>query len=315
MGCTSPLPVGRRGTMKIATLFLSILLPLASAFPLFEPSYHPIVVWHGLGDSAYAEGMQEFAKELREAFPGIYVHVVALGQDATSDQRAGFFGNVNDQASTVCTDLSAVPELANGFDAVGFSQGGQFLRAYVERCNAPQVRNLITFGSQHQGISDLPACKPGDFFCRLAEGALRGGIYTDYAQSNLVTAQYYRDSKSQENYQRYLEANYFLTDINNEKKEGRNATYKANLEKLDNFVMLMFDKDTTVEPKQSSWFATYPVPSEDKQGAAQDKLEVLPLRQSEIYLEDRIGLKALDKRGAIKMEREFSTLEKVLASC
>lgn len=236
--------------MKIATLFLSILLPLASAFPLFEPSYHPIVVWHGLGDSAYAEGMQEFAKELREAFPGIYVHVVALGQDATSDQRAGFFGNVNDQVSTVCTDLSAVPELANGFDAVGFSQGGQFLRAYVERCNAPQVRNLITFGSQHQGISDLPACKPGDFFCRLAEGALRGGIYTDYAQSNLVTAQYYRDSKSQENYQRYLEANYFLTDINNEKKEGRNATYKANLEKLDNFVMLMFDKDT-VSPSVS----------------------------------------------------------------
>lgn len=57
------------------------------------------------------------------------------------------------------------------------------------------------------------------------------------------------------------------------------------------------------------------MPSEDKQGAAQDKLEVLPLRQSEIYLEDRIGLKALDKRGAIKMEREFSTLEKVLASC
>ena len=57
------------------------------------------------------------------------------------------------------------------------------------------------------------------------------------------------------------------------------------------------------------------MPSKDKQGAAQDKLEVLPLRQSEIYLEDRIGLKALDKRGAIKMEREFSTLEKVLASC
>lgn len=57
------------------------------------------------------------------------------------------------------------------------------------------------------------------------------------------------------------------------------------------------------------------MPSKDKQGAAQDKLEVLPLRQSEIYLEDLIGLKTLDKRGAIKMERESSTLEKILASC
>lgn len=234
--------------MRIAALVWSILVPLASALPLFAPAYHPIVLWHGLGDSAYAEGMVELANELREAYPGIYVHIVALGADAGSDQKAGFFGNVNDQVSTVCSDLSAVPELAEGFDAIGFSQGGQFLRAYVERCNVPQVRNLITFGSQHQGIADLPACKPGDFLCRLAEGALRGGVYSDYAQSSLVTAQYFRDSKTQETYQRYLEANHFLTDINNELEDSRNATYKTNMEKLDNFVMLMFNKDVVSLP-------------------------------------------------------------------
>ena len=51
---------------------------------------------------------------------------------------------------------------------MGFSQGGQFLRylvlldflkgkaddirGFVERCNKPPVRNLITWGSQHNGI-------------------------------------------------------------------------------------------------------------------------------------------------------------------
>ena len=37
-----------------------------------------------------------------------------------------------------------VPELRNGFNAIGFSQGGLFLRAYVENCNNPRVMNLVT---------------------------------------------------------------------------------------------------------------------------------------------------------------------------
>lgn len=118
---------------------------------------------------------------------------------------------------------------------------GQFLRGYVERCNSPAVRNLVTFGSQHMGISDLPACKPGDLICRLAQGALRGGIYSDYAQSNLVTAQYFRDPTQVENYQKYLQVNQFLPDINNEIE--RNKDYKKQLESLDSLVLLMFDKD------------------------------------------------------------------------
>lgn len=59
------------------------------------------------------------------------------------------------------------------------------MRAYVERCNRPRVRNLVTFGSQHMGISDLPACKPTELLCRLAETALRGGVFTEYAQRSV----------------------------------------------------------------------------------------------------------------------------------
>ena len=66
------------------------------------------------------------------------------------------------------------------------SPGGQFLRAYVEKYNAPPVNNLITFGSQHMGVSDLPMCSRWDLFCHLARRAARGGVYTDWAQHNLV---------------------------------------------------------------------------------------------------------------------------------
>jgi hypothetical protein len=68
--------------------------------------------------------------------------------------------------------------------------GGQFLRAYIERHNDPPIRNLITFGSQHMGISDLPACKPYDLLCILARNAVRAGVYNEWAQHNLVQVTY-----------------------------------------------------------------------------------------------------------------------------
>lgn len=63
---------------------------------------------------------------------------------------------------------------------------GQFFRAYVERYNSPPVNNLITFGSQHMGIADLPACKPFDVPCQIARRAARNGVYTTWAQANIV---------------------------------------------------------------------------------------------------------------------------------
>lgn len=64
--------------------------------------------------------------------------------------------------------------------------GGQFLRAYVERYNNPPVHNLITFGSQHMGVSDIPPCRPGDFLCAIARRAVKGSVYSHWAQTNLV---------------------------------------------------------------------------------------------------------------------------------
>ncbi|PWN37180.1 alpha/beta-hydrolase [Meira miltonrushii] len=291
----------------------ALIATTINASPLFGPAFHPIVIWHGLGDSAYSQPMQELADQLRQAYPGVYVKLISLADDLSSDQRAGFFGNVNEEVEQVCQDLAMDDQLRDGFDAIGFSQGGQFLRAYVQRCNKPAVRNLITFGSQHMGISDLPACKPSELLCRLAEGALRGGIQTEYAQSHIVTAQYYRDPTSVEHYQRYLEVNKFIADINNEVHQ--NDEYKANLQSLDNLVLLMFDKDHTVEPKQSSWFASYPVPSNDSSTQGKDELEVEPLRQSSLYTEDRLGLKTLDKRGALVMELCKGVHMQINAAC
>lgn len=49
----------------------------------------------------------------------------------------------------------------------------------------------------------------------------------------------------------YLNKSRFLADINNELKV-KNQTYKANLRKLEKLVLVMFDEERSVVPKEST---------------------------------------------------------------
>jgi palmitoyl-protein thioesterase len=142
----------------------------------------------------------------------------------------------------------------------------------------------VTFGSQHNGISAFRGCSPTDWVCRGAMALLRGNTWSSFVQSRLVPAQYFRDPNDYDN---YLEHSNFLADINNE-RELKRVDYKKNLATLVNFVMFMFDEDTTVIPKETSWF-------EEVNGT-----DVTPLRRRKIYTEDWIGLRELDVKGGLK---------------
>ena len=53
------------------------------------------------------------------------------------------------------------------------------------------------------------------------------------------------------NYDEFLKYNVFLPDINNMLPK-KNPTYANNLKSLKNFVMVMFNQDTMVQPRESS---------------------------------------------------------------
>ncbi|EGX88730.1 palmitoyl-protein thioesterase precursor [Cordyceps militaris CM01] len=246
----------------------------------------PVVIWHGLGDTFSGEGIQAVAALADAVHPGTFVHAISLADDdASADRSATFFGNVSAQVDAVCAQLAAHPILSSApaVDALGFSQGGQFLRAYVERCNAPPVRSLVTFGSQHNGIAQFRACAPTDFLCQGAMALLRFNTWSAFVQGRLVPAQYFRDPADLD---AYLEGSRFLADINNEREE-KNAGYKANLAVLTKFVMFLFEDDTMVHPPESSWFGEV------------TEAGSVPLRDRPIYKEDWLGLRALDEKGAL----------------
>ncbi|RYO85378.1 hypothetical protein DL766_000451 [Monosporascus sp. MC13-8B] len=245
----------------------------------------PLVIWHGLADDFQAEGLRSVGRLAEAAHPGIFVYYVRLDATASGDRSATFYGNVTEQLAGVCAELAAHPILstAPAVDALGLSQGGQFLRGYVERCNAPPVRSLVTVGSQHNGIVDYRSCGAADLLCRGAMALLHGQTWSRWVQGRLVPAQYFRDPADMGS---YLAHSNFLADINNE-RERKNATYAANVARLANFVMHMFEDDTTVVPKETGWF-------QEVNGT-----EVTPLRARKIYEEDWIGLKELDRKGGL----------------
>eukprot|EP00048_Salpingoeca_helianthica_P014574 m.222386 g.222386 ORF g.222386 m.222386 type:complete len:296 (-) comp16018_c0_seq1:92-979(-) len=270
--------------MLVRTLCFLAALSVAAAI-------RPVVLWHGMGDTCcYPFSMGAVKKEIEKSLPGIYVASVELGGSIVQDELEGFIGNVNNQVASVCAKLKADKNLAGGFDAIGFSQGSQFLRAYVQRCNDPPIHNLITFGGQHMGVSALPHCMGlNQTLCKLMAELLAKGAYTVGVRNVSVQAQYFRAPLE---YDTYLKDNIFLPDINNE-RDTKNATYKANLQSLNALVLIMFANDTMVIPRESSWFGSFQIGS---------LTALVPMQQQPLYTNDWIGLRTLDQAGKVVLK-------------
>jgi palmitoyl-protein thioesterase len=249
-----------------------------------------------MGDSCCASYSIGYVAKLISDSLGVYVHSIATGDGAMADVSSSFFGNVNDQVAKVCDEISETPELQGGYNAVGFSQGGQFMRAVVERCQGgkhggARMHTLVTMGAQHQGIYNLPNCgtnedDPGDEpsgMCLTIQRAVATGAYLPFIRDNLIQAQYFKDPFRLEE---YLTANPFLPDINNE-GAVKNATYADNLASLKRLVLYRFEDEYTVVPRGSEWFDFF------------DGQRLVNMSDTALYKEDWIGLRRLDEAGRV----------------
>lgn len=82
-------------------------------------------------------------------------------------------------------------------------------------------------------------------------------LISSWVQKSFVQAEYWHDPLKEVT---YIDKSIFLADINNEKI--MNYAYRKNLMKLKNLVLVMFEDDRMVVPKESSWFGFY-APGQD----------------------------------------------------
>ena len=104
------------------------------------------------------------------------------------------------------------------------------------------------------------------------------GAYEDWIQDLVTPAQYWQDPLNSTNYRL---GSHFLAPINNE-LGVQTEEHKTRIEQLENFVMVMFNQDDIVDPKESAHFEFY-TPGQDS--------AVLPLNESDIYKQDWLGLR------------------------
>ncbi|XP_040830225.1 palmitoyl-protein thioesterase 1 isoform X3 [Ochotona curzoniae] len=136
------------------------------------------------------------------------------------------------------------------------------------------------------GVFGLPRC-PGEssHICDWIRKVLNAGAYSKAVQERLVQAEYWHDPIKEDVYRNH---SVFLADINQER--GVNESYKKNLMALNKFVMVKFLNDSVVDPVESEWFGFY------RSGQAK---ETIPLQETTLYTQDRLGLKQMDKAGKL----------------
>ncbi|KAL1524169.1 hypothetical protein AB1Y20_019078 [Prymnesium parvum] len=246
----------------------------------------PVVLMHGIADSSTSAAMQQLVDSILAAFPA--KRVLAL---PVSNGLASILREMDRQLEELVRIIRADNSLKHGFDAMGFSQGGLLLRAYIERFNSPPVRRFISICSPQAGVGFCPLSPMFQWLCPM----WRSG---DPYRTGIAFSGYWKDVSSREV---YLAENNFLANLNNE-LPTTNSTYKANMLALERYVLVMALRDKTVVPPASAVHGYWQWEDRLDRSSVQVPLverPVLPMEETEGYQSDAIGLQTLHVTGRL----------------
>jgi len=251
----------------------------------------PTVFAHGMGDSCFNPGMQSITAAVGKHV-GTYAVCVPTGPDQGSDTNNGFFMTMNDNVDVFAKAIQKDPKLANGFNAVGFSQGNSVIRGYIQKYNNPPVSTFLSVHGTVVGVAAFPHCNPAGLLgpvCRLLSTLVLGpGAYTEAIQKRLFQADFFRqpDALEHASYKSHSE----MAQWNNE-GDSVDPTINVNFAKVKRWAMIKAEKDTMIYPNDGEWWGQFD---------PKDHTKRLAMNETQWYQKDQFGLKTADEAGKIQ---------------
>ena len=257
-------------------LFLSLLISIVH-------NIYPVAVFHGITDSCQMKNTSMLVNDLKRDL-GVHVECIEVGNGYWDS----VFMPIQKQAEYACEQIKKNPNFQGKFNLLGISQGTLISRYIIEKCDMKgQVAKYMSFDGPQMGIGSIPKfnCgKPCEFINNIS-APICYNLMDKIAPCGYVKYRYDQET--------YNKKNVFLKMLNNENEPKDMEIYKR-ITSLEKFKMIKSKQDTTITPKESSWFEFY-----DKEGK-----EIVPLEETEFYKQDFIGLRKLMEDGKV-IKAEF----------
>ena len=251
---------------------------------LFISSTYPIALFHGILLDCSSTQMKNLQMNLQK-YLKTKVHCIEIGNGS----QDSVLMNLEKQSIEACNKIKSHPDFQNKFNIFGVSQGTLIGRYIIQKCNdmKGKVQNYVSFMGPQMGIGYIPKLTCGKY-CDYLNKIVSAFEDNDpqYLIDNLAPASYW---KYRYHYDRFLKNNVYLKDLNNE-GEVKNEEYKKRILNLNQILLIKGKQDTVIAPKESSWFEFY-----DKKGQ-----KIVPLKNSEFYIKDFIGIRKLNEEGRLK---------------
>jgi palmitoyl-protein thioesterase len=185
-----------------------------------------------------------------------------------------------------CESIKSNPNFQDKFSILGISQGTLIGRYIIEKCDIKgQVMRYMSFDGPQMGVGFVPKINCGSF----CDWILNLTVPMAYKFKDTIAPMEYLKYKYDRSY--YDEHDVFLKKLNNdyENYEDRDQEIYRRFTSLEKVKLIKSREDSVIVPRESSWFEFF-----DRDGKT-----IIPLEESDFYIQDYIGLRKLIEEGKV----------------